>query len=529
MRTLIVVLSLICFQISFAQCDQRYIHRYFDSIQVYRDVVYSKNAPALIAATLTTETTINKDLVMDVFMPPSTDTVLKRPAIVIGHGGGFINVAFMGGTLLVGTMDNDDVQALADSLAHWGYVTAVIEYRLGFNVSSSTSIKRAVWRGTQDMSAAIRFLRLNANWFGIEPELVFSSGSSAGAFCAIHQAYVDESERMPESFELVPIFMKDLGSLHSRPVVQLNSFDPFNGNNVSGNAVDSIPKAVAAYWGAIADLDWIDQVGNHAPMILFHGDSDPVVYYKCARPFASVILTAPVTCGSYSIDSVLSAEGILSEVHYGIGEGHEYWGALNGNWINGNPNAFFNEIISKTSHFFYELVKPESPALIGPQIVDDQNTYTYSIQNSVPNINYCWEINGGVLISSDPNAASIDVQFNAVSTAKICVSAINEHDFMSDIDSILVNVSPTTLINTQKHPIRIDISPNPSDRNVWIQFSEIIQSGRLILLDLSGKIIKEWSISKPSQNLQLKELEIGVYWLIFNDNQQQIHKKIMIY
>ena len=524
-----MVLSLICFQISFAQCDQRYLHRYFDSIQIYRDVVYSKNAPALIAATLTTETTINKDLVMDVFMPPSTDTVLKRPAVVIGHGGGFINVAFMGGTLLVGTMDNDDVQALADTLAHWGYVTAVIEYRLGFNVSSSTSIKRAVWRGTQDMSAAIRFLRLNANWFGIEPELVFSSGSSAGAFCAIHEAFVDESERMPESFELLPIFMKDLGSLHSRPVVQLNSFDPFSGNNVSGNAVDSIPRAVAAYWGAIADLNWIDQGGNHAPIILFHGDSDPVVYYKCARPFASVILTAPVTCGSYSIDSVMNAEGILSEVYYGNGEGHEYWGALNGNWINGNPNAYFNDIISKTSHFFYELAKPGPPNLNGPLIADVQNTYTYTIQSPDPLMNYCWAIDGGVLVSSDPNASSIDVQFNAVSTAKISVSAINEHDFVSDKDSILVNVTPTASIPLEKLPINFEISPNPSDRNVWIQFSDNIKSGQLILMNISGMLINEWKLKSPTKRMQLKELEPGIYWVIFQGEKHQIHKKIVIY
>ena len=139
-----------------------------------------------------------------------------------------------------------------------------------------------------------------------------------------------------------------------------------------------------------------------APMILFHGDSDPVVYYKCARPFASVILTAPVTCGSYSIDSVMNAEGILSEVYYGNGEGHEYWGALNGNWINGNPNAYFNDIISKTSHFFYELAKPGPPNLNGPLIADVQNTFTYTIQNPDPLMNYCWAIDGGVLVSSDP-------------------------------------------------------------------------------------------------------------------------------
>ena len=76
-------------------------------------------------------------------MPPVTDTVRNRPVVLLGHGGGFINVAFMGGTVMVGTMDNEDVQALADTLAHWGYIAAVIEYRLGFNLGTDKKYQKA--------------------------------------------------------------------------------------------------------------------------------------------------------------------------------------------------------------------------------------------------------------------------------------------------------------------------------------------------------------------------------------------------
>ena len=281
---LTVLFLLITYQ-GMSQCTDRYLSRHFSSIQVFRDVVYSKDAPSLITAGLASETIIDQDLVMDVFIPPVTDTVQDRPAIIFAHGGGFINVLFMSSTILVGSMDNDDVQAIADSFAHRGYVTAVIEYRVGFNPLSPQSLVRAVWRATQDISAAGRFLRKNHHWFGIDPDKIFSAGSSAGAFGTIHSTFVDYNERPAETRELVPLLMRDLGPLHSRPVVSLTGTNPFVGSNVLGNDVDSIPLAIASYWGAVGDTDWLIQGSNQAPVILFHGTNDPIVDYKCERPF----------------------------------------------------------------------------------------------------------------------------------------------------------------------------------------------------------------------------------------------------
>ena len=100
---------------------------------------------------------------------------------------------------------------------------------------------------------------------------------------------------------------------------------------------------------------------------------------------------------------------------------------------------------------------------------------------------------------------------------------------MSDKDSILVNVTPTASIHIENLPINFEISPNPSDRNVWIQFSDNIKSGQLFLMNMSGMFIKEWKLNSPVQRMQLKELEPGIYWLTFQDEQHQIHKKIVIY
>ncbi|MCP4441089.1 MAG: T9SS type A sorting domain-containing protein [Aureispira sp.] len=531
---LLIFCSLILFQTSSqAQCGERYKTRYFNSIQVFRDIVYSKDAPALIAATLTTETTFNKDLVMDVFMPPASDTVTKRPAVVIGHGGGFINVAFMGGTALVGTMDNDDVQALADTLAHWGYVTAVIEYRLGFNVASSSSIQRAIWRGSQDFSAAIRFMRKNASWFDVDPTRVFAAGSSAGGFCALHSTFVDDAERIPESFELVPFFKKDLGKMHSRPIVELSSFNPFNGTAVSGSDMDSIPFGIAAYWSAIMDLDWLHQGNNKAPTIMFHGTGDLVVDYKCKRPFSSVVLSAPQTCGTYMMDSTMTTYGMPHEAYYGQGENHEYWGVLNGNWLPAGPNAFWPDIIQKSGNFFHALMKPAAPTVTGPTSVSPSTTYTYSIQNPAPNHSYCWEVTGGSIISN--TATSIDVQFSSANTqGEVIAKALDWAEVGSDPTNTTVAINTNVAVEQIPSPIlNIRLQPNPvrDQFSILLSSKEDLAAQAAIYNTLGQQVFsKNINIISGKNKIQLTPTELpnGTYFIEISTELTKIVKRFII-
>lgn len=519
-----------------AQCGTRYKSRYFNNIQIFRDVEYSLDAPALIGATLTTETTIDKDLVMDIFMPPVTDTVTKRPVVVLAHGGGFINVAFMGGTVLVGTMKNEDVQALADTLAHWGFVTASIEYRLGFNILSPSSLKRAVWRGSQDMSAAIRFFRKNAAWFNIDPDRVFAGGSSAGAFCAIHSTFVDYTERLPESYELVPILKKDLGPLHSRPVVELTSFNPFSGTSVLGNDVDSIPQGVPAYWGAIADLGFMAHGNNKAPMVMFHGTNDLIVNYKCAKPFSGIVLTAPNTCGTYVMDSLMNTLNMPHNTYFASGEGHEYWGALNGDWLPSGPNAYWLDIIQKTSDYLYDIMRPALPTVNGPDSVLPTTNYTYSIANPNPNHKYCWEVTGGVVVSPMINAASVEVEFfNTTTHAYVSARAVDAAEVVSEsalkYTVVSTNVSVDKLANTS---IGIQIQPNPAQEFCQLLINSKKEERATIQLfnSLGQNVLSQnikLSAGSTEQQLDLKDLPVGVYRVLVATESNRVIQTLMLY
>jgi pectinesterase len=88
----------------------------------------------------------------------------KYPAVLMIHGGGWRS----GGRSLQ--------IPLAQRIASKGYVTAPVEYRL----SPEASYPAAVC----DVKAAVRWLRANADRYGIDPDRIAVSGCSAGAHLA---------------------------------------------------------------------------------------------------------------------------------------------------------------------------------------------------------------------------------------------------------------------------------------------------------------------------------------------------------
>ncbi len=175
--TLFLFVFLISTQVSLSQCDtNRYVNPIFSSVYKHSDVKYGE-APAW------TIPYNNTDLFMDIYEPVG-DGLTRRPLMIWAHPGGF----------LLGDKEADDMVALCDSFARRGYVTASISYRLGFNPLSTTSAERAVYRGTQDARAAIRYLMEYASIYSIDTNYIFLGGSSAGGVAAVHVAYADQDE-----------------------------------------------------------------------------------------------------------------------------------------------------------------------------------------------------------------------------------------------------------------------------------------------------------------------------------------------
>jgi acetyl esterase/lipase len=176
MRPILIILCLFLLnQLSFGQCDtNRYVNPIFNTVYKHSNVKYGEAPVWNIPYN-------NTDLFMDIYEPVG-DVLTQRPLMLWVHPGGF----------LLGDKELDDMVALCDSFARRGYVTASIGYRLGFNPLSSSSAERAVYRGTQDVRAAIRYLMEYSDIYDIDTNYVFLGGSCAGAVATVLVVYADQ-------------------------------------------------------------------------------------------------------------------------------------------------------------------------------------------------------------------------------------------------------------------------------------------------------------------------------------------------
>jgi len=301
--------------------DIRYLDEVFENVTITEDVVYG-NAPDLPFIFLFEWITIDIDLDMDIYEPEG-DTLTSRPVIIFIHTGAFFS----------GHNELDDVVALSIASAKRGYVAVSINYRLGLNILSSYSGERAVYRGVQDASAAVRYLKEFHEELRIDPDNIFIWATSAGSFIGLHLSYTDDEDR-PESTYGIGLD-PDLGCI-----------------DCEGNEYihDSRPEALVSCWGAIGDLDWIDD-SDHVPSVLFHGTLDPIVPFNSGFPF-TIDIALPIVYGSNLIHDRLDEIGILNELYAEVGLLHEYWGTVNGNWL-GGPNEYFDQIKNDGFMFLY--------------------------------------------------------------------------------------------------------------------------------------------------------------------------------
>ena len=193
---------------------------------------------------------VNQSLEMNIFTPDDGSTE-SRPLIVFVHGGAFISG------------DRSDMNELCMDFASKGYVTATIEYRLGFLInifdicqSNESSFRLAMHRAFQDTRAALRFLTANAETYRVDTSSIFLGGASAGAISALHAGYLQDNE--VEQF-----ILDELGGLDESTNTLTDTYE-----------ID----AIISIAGALNEIDYITS-GEQIPMILLHGTCDEIVPY----------------------------------------------------------------------------------------------------------------------------------------------------------------------------------------------------------------------------------------------------------
>lgn len=222
----------------------RYASDVFANFTTTSDVTYGQNTSWNGAATT---------LKLDVYQPTG-DTETNRPLILLVHGGSFIG----------GSKTDGDVVTMCQKFAKKGYVTASVEYRLGFFPFDSANAVKAVVRATQDLRAAIRFFykdKQTTDSYKIDTNHIFIGGSSAGAITALHVAYLDQECEIADY--LSPSVIAGLGGLEG------TSGNPGYSSKVHG---------VLNGCGALARYSWLE--AGDIPLASVHGTNDGTVKYN---------------------------------------------------------------------------------------------------------------------------------------------------------------------------------------------------------------------------------------------------------
>ncbi|MEZ4910890.1 MAG: alpha/beta hydrolase [Saprospiraceae bacterium] len=372
----------------------------------------------------------NQNLYMNIIQPQG-DTISNRPVVILCFGGGFV----------AGSKDHWSMRLIAIDLAKRGYVAALIDYRLGMNLFDAELSKRAVYRGVQDGRSAVRFFKADAagaNTYRVDPEEIYIGGHSAGAFIALHNAYLDtETERPPSTGQ----WTQSCGFLGwSNCTCPDQGCLDCVGNNqgYSGHA-----KALFSLAGAVGSIQYIES-SDDPKLVMFHSTDDGTVPYTSGEPFGDIspfILGSdlPMVYGSQPISTQADAEDLTYNFHSYTSRGH-------GVHENESNNTLYSDIMPKITQFFYtNLLKPLSHSVDGNRHVCESNLIqSYKIKTPLAPY-YQWIISGGTFIQNPlPNDTLITVQWDVNSSNHtLTVVPYSKHWARGDTIMTQVTVSPS--------------------------------------------------------------------------------------
>lgn len=229
---------------------------WFEKLQKVLDKPNQPYSPELV----TYKETANEALKLHVFEPPKKFKNEKKPCIVFFFGGGW----------KVGTPLQ--FYREASYFASKGIVAISADYRTEFDNGAN------VFESVSDAKSAIRWIRANAEKYGIDPERIVAAGASAGGHLAAATATVLGFD---ESYEDLSISSKPNLNLIYYPVLD-------NGPNGYGAA------AMKARYKEISPLHNVSIWTP--PTLILLGTEDPYLSIQKAEEYKALLVSKGIEC-----------------------------------------------------------------------------------------------------------------------------------------------------------------------------------------------------------------------------------------
>ncbi|HYD00208.1 MAG TPA: alpha/beta fold hydrolase [Phycisphaerales bacterium] len=256
------------------------------------------------------------ELQMNVVVPQGMKEGEKRACVVCIHGGGWA------------AGKRQELDELTRRLAAQGFVAATVSYRFAPAARSPAQVN--------DVAEAVRFLRVNAARFGIDPDRIGAVGFSAGGHLAMMLGVGDAGDGL------------GIEGADGQPSGKVNAVVSFFGPTLLG-ANDFAPTTTKILDGLIgADAEGRTERAKaaspvtylskgDAPMLLLQGTADPLV---------------PATQATLMVEAMAKA-GVPGRAEIIAGAGHGW----------GGPEL--ERTLRVTTEFFREHLR-EKPGAAGP-------------------------------------------------------------------------------------------------------------------------------------------------------------------
>jgi hypothetical protein len=196
----------------------------------------------------------NQILNMDIYTGRG-DAEKGRACVVFCFGGAFVQ----------GTRNSPEIVYFASFLAQLGYVCVSIDYRLDntTTIALGNNEGKAAIRAVQDAKAAVRYIKANAATLGIDSNMIFIGGTSAGGIAAMTLGYSQYSEFTPQFQSLID---------------SLGGWEGVSNNLTNTSKV----RGLFNFSGGVFDTAHISQ--NDLPIYLNHSIGDLTVPFYSGYP-----------------------------------------------------------------------------------------------------------------------------------------------------------------------------------------------------------------------------------------------------
>lgn len=202
---------------------------------------------------------------LDLYRPDDGGSGVLRPALVVIHGGGW----------RIGARNDAREKNICEILSAAGYVCASIDYLL-----FREDVGAPTWpRCLLDCKAAVQWLRVNAERLGIRKTRIGAIGSSAGGHLSAMLATTAHiAELNPdEPFGAIDTSIQACASLYG-VMNPMRAFANDRWTRSFSRMMGTGGEAPCEAWLAASPVHGVSS--GTCPMLLAHGDADPLVDYR---------------------------------------------------------------------------------------------------------------------------------------------------------------------------------------------------------------------------------------------------------